>query len=174
MGAFRLSGGEELFEELVHRHTQRALAAARAMLGDESAAEDAVQECFLRLIRARATYEPGRPFFGWLITILRNVCRDELLRGKRRTKVEAEMKAAGLAAQDEAFAVDHEDRQSAMASLGNLPQVDREILTLRIHGGLDYSEIAVMCELSPDAVKKRAYRALDRLREQLLRTAARP
>jgi len=51
--------------------------------------------------------------------------------------------------------------------------VDREILVLRIHGGLDFHEIAATFGLSADATKKRAYRALDRLRRRLLRTAVR-
>jgi len=171
MSAFRLSAEEKLFEELVRRHTGRALLAAQAMLGDEAAAEDAVQECFLRLIRARLSYESGRPFAGWLVTILRNICRDELLHRKRKARAEANLLAQGMAAEAATEPEELEHSRSVQASLEQLPLVDREILALRIHGGLDFHEIAATCGLSADAAKKRAYRALDRLRRRLLQTA---
>ncbi|MGD0089765.1 MAG: sigma-70 family RNA polymerase sigma factor [Planctomycetota bacterium] len=166
MAAFRLSADEKLFEELVRRHTGRALLAAQAMLGDATAAEDAVQECFLRLIRARSSYEPGKPFAGWLVTILRNICRDELLRRKRKAQAEANLQASAVAPEADSPAEEQEENQIVQASFAELPLLDREILVLRIHGGLEFHEIGARCGLSAEAAKKRAYRALERLRRR--------
>jgi RNA polymerase sigma-70 factor, ECF subfamily len=172
MAAFRRSGDGKVFEELVSRHTGRALSVARAMLSDAAAAEDAVQESFLRLIRARRSYEPGRPFSLWFNTILRNICRDELLRRKPIALASEESYAGTEAvAAVEVGAELREEYQIALSAFGELPVEDREILSLRIQGGWEFSDIAAKYGLSSDAAKKRAYRALERLRRRLSPTA---
>ncbi|HEY3319313.1 MAG TPA: sigma-70 family RNA polymerase sigma factor [Planctomycetota bacterium] len=170
MASFRLSADEKLFEELVSRHTQRALWIAKAMFGNETAAEDAVQECFLRLIRARHSYEPGRRFIAWFSTILNNICRDELLRRAHEPLPETGMVAAANGSPADASAEMHEEFRSAHAAFCELLVEDRRILLLRIHGGLEFSEIAAQCGLSLEATRKRAYRAMQRLRQRLAST----
>lgn len=167
MAAFQASDDEEAFSELVRRYSEKAFRVAVAVLGNREEAEDAVQECFLRVVRARASYRSEASFSVWLFTLLRNVCRNELRRRSRVPKKEESLFATPEAAADPSEAAElREEAAAARAAFEGLPAADREILTLRIHGGLAFSEIAAACGLSTEATKKRAYRALERLRHR--------
>jgi len=164
MDGFARSADEALFEELVRRYTPAAYRAALAMLSDAGAAADAVQEGFLHLVRARRGWRPGAVFRSWLFAILRNVCRDELRRAAR-----PEPPAAAPAGPPEPLARLQAREQAAAAAraFAELPESDREVLALRIHGGLEFAQIAAACGLSTAAAKKRACRALELLRRRL-------
>ena len=167
MAAVRARADEGAFDRLVRRHGERALRAARACLGGSGGAEDAVQECFLHMVRARRSYRPGAPFAPWFYTLLRNACRDELRRRSRRpeTRPEPPERPAGTDPCDQLVA--REDARAACRAFAGLPPEDREILALRVHGGLEFPEVARITGLSAECAKKRAYRALDRLRREL-------
>lgn len=167
MAGFRAAGAEDAFEELVRRHSGSGYRAALAMLGNSAAAEDAVQECFLRLVRARGSYVPGSLFSSWFYAILRNVCRDELRRAPHPVAGGAAPPAAPAGAEPFAHLETREAAQAAARAFAQLPESDREVLALRIHGGLEFAQIAAACGISAEAAKKRACRALDLLRRAL-------
>ena len=79
---FRSGLDENGFKTLMDRYFDPGYSFARGMLSDPTAAEDAVQETFLRTIRARGTFDPRKPFRVWFYHILRNCCIDELRRRK--------------------------------------------------------------------------------------------
>jgi RNA polymerase sigma-70 factor, ECF subfamily len=60
-----------------HAHADELFGYARKALGDSAAAEEALQETFLRAWRAADRYDPERPLRPWLFAILRNVVIDE-------------------------------------------------------------------------------------------------
>lgn len=154
------------FTELVRRHTPRAWRVACALLGRAESADDAVQESFLRLLRARAQFRDGEPFLPWLLAIVRNACRDELKR-PRLDRARTATNAPQAAGDPQAHVQQQEDFRRACAALAQLPAPEREALTLRVHGGLDFAAIAASCGITPDAAKKRVYRGLDALRQTL-------
>ena len=159
MARFCATFDEDAFDRLVSRHYSAAFALARCLLADAPSAEDAVQEAFVRVVRRRATYDPGLPFTPWFHTILRNVCRD--VQRKR------ERQARGL----RQLAVTAAERSGSRRSgewldlLRLLTAEDRELLVLRLVQGLSFGEVAGRLGCSVDAAKKRGQRALARLRE---------
>ena len=165
----RSSSDEPVFEELVRRYVSPAYRMALIMLGIREDAEDAVQECFLRLIRARSSYRSGMRFSRWFFAILRNVCRDEVRRRLRAAGGIEKPTARNVELDPSARLELRERVQAAYDAFDRLPEPEREALTLRIHGGLEFSEIAAICGISVEAAKKRAYRGLDRLRRELVR-----
>jgi RNA polymerase sigma-70 factor (ECF subfamily) len=168
MAAVRSRLDEVAFEELARRHAGRALGTARSMLGSTESAEDAVQECLLRLVRARRSYRPGMPFAPWFRTLLRNACRDELRRRLRlQSQARVPVAPASVAADPHAAAETGAAARSASQALQRLPDADRRILAMRIHGELGFDEIGAALGLSAECVRKRAYRALERLRGEL-------
>lgn len=166
MARFRDAGNDDAFTELVRRHTPRVWRVACALLGRPESADDAVQESFLRLLRARGLYRNGEPFLSWLMTIVRNACRDERKR-PRLDRVRAAARAPEAAGDPHAHLQQQEDFRRACEALAQLPAPEREALTLRVHGGLDFAAIAAACGITPDAAKKRVYRGLDTLRKTL-------
>lgn len=168
MDAFRSSGGEAVFEELLRRHRTAAWKTALAILRHRDDAEEAVQEAFLRMVRARRSWRPGRNFRSWFYAILRNVCRDELRRERPAPAGDEpgpDRPAPARGPHHEAEA--RESSRTAAAALARMPRQEREVLFLRIHGGLEFREIAAACRISEEAAKKRAGRALERLRRML-------
>ncbi len=157
---------ERAFEALVARFSGPALAVAEGITGDRGLAEDAVQETFLRLVRSRKRYRPSRPFATWFYTILRNVCTDMLRRRARRQRA-----LRGLASEPRR---DEEVDAGLEASdlLGLLPPRDRAVLTLRVLHGLAFRDVAASLGISEEAAKKRAQRALRRLRRLVRRDVA--
>ena len=95
MARFADSLDEHSFSLLSERYAEKAHRVALAILGNEEAAADAVQESFLRIVRARSSYRTAEPYQQWYFCILRNICRDEL----RRKKIVDPQVPAGLNAQ---------------------------------------------------------------------------
>jgi RNA polymerase sigma-70 factor (ECF subfamily) len=150
----------EAFEEIVRRFTAPALAAARQILSNASLAEDAVQETFLRVVRGRRRYCPSRPFSSWFYSVCRNVCVDMLRRQARQAKLLASAAWSPPPAPPAPW-----EGLDAVDLLAHLPHGDRMVLTLRVVHELAFGDIAAVLGISEEAAKKRAQRALRRLRE---------
>ena len=149
------------FDEIVSRFISPASAVARHILADADLAEDAVQEAFLRIIRNRRRYVPGKAFSSWFYTILRNICRDMLRRRDRQVRLAREFAARGVERSRQGV----DGIGTGADLLAALPDKPRTVLTLRIVHGLAFAEIAAALGISEEAAKKRAQRALRRLRE---------
>src|SRR5258708_22063451 len=78
------AGDTAAFEDLYRRFGDRLKSIAFNHLGNRSDAEDAVQETFLKLHRAAATYNGDAALATWLFRILVNTCYHVLLRLRRR------------------------------------------------------------------------------------------
>jgi len=148
----------EVFELLVERYWQRGFAAATRILRDRHAAEDALQDAFVRLLRRADRYDCAQPFAVWFYVILRNTCLDLQRRQKAaRRLVDRAPQPTEAASED--------DETGGL--LDKLPKPDRDVLVLRIVQNMPFSEIAPALGCSEEAARKRAQRALRRLRKIL-------
>ncbi|MCP4574649.1 MAG: RNA polymerase sigma factor [bacterium] len=144
------------------------------MLGDRTAAEDAVQEVFLRLHRSASTLDPDRDPRPWLRTVTANLCRDHWRSfgarvSRQSVSVDAE-KAPPLADHGptpEAETLAGERAGKVQEAIDQLPEEMREVVVLRDYEGLSHDEIAEIVGASAAAVRKRYSRALNRLGEML-------
>jgi RNA polymerase sigma-70 factor (ECF subfamily) len=157
MARFQARLDSAAFEQIVSFYMNPALAVARQILSDNALAEDAVQESFLRVIRKREQYISGSPFSCWFYAIVRNVCVDMLRRQARQKQAMEEM-ASG---EDRTTRTELPDIQKL---LDGLAHGERDVLMLRIVHGLQFRDVAVALGISEEAAKKRAQRALRRLR----------
>src|SRR5690242_21957197 len=71
-------GNAAAFEELMLRYQNRLVTVLEHLVGKRGQAEDLAQDVFLRVYRARHTYEPGSKFSTWLFTIANNVASNSL------------------------------------------------------------------------------------------------
>lgn len=161
-------GDARAFETLVTRYRGRVYHVALAITGDESAAEDALQETFLAVHRNAATFG-WVAFRAWLYTIARHAA----LRSRRRQvpvpvadeTLEALGEAAGWGADDELDGATLRTRLAgAIAQLG---AEDREVLALRDLEERTTHETAAALGLSLQATKSRLHRARLRLAAKL-------
>ena len=72
------------FEELVARYQGRLVTVLKHQVGSRELAEDLAQDVFLRMYRARKSYEPGAKFAAWLFTIANHVAANALRTQSRR------------------------------------------------------------------------------------------
>jgi len=163
MGRFREVFDQPAFDALLSRHYRRALLVAQRLLGDHAAAEDAVQEAFVRVVRSRREFDPARSFAAWFYTILRHICTDLIRRRARRARQVEELSQELPAVE---FGSPVQSSTAVAELLRPLSPEDREILMFRVVESLPFNEIATRLGCSVEAAKKRAQRALRLLRER--------
>jgi len=161
---------ERDFETLVQPLLGPALRLAVAMLGDRSAAEDAVQEATLRTWRHLDQFREGSCLRSWYLAIVANQCRT-LARGRwwRVLRVADPPERGGGAFEDSTAAL--MDMRRALAELS----VDhRLVVCLHYYLDLPHEEIARLTGVRVGTVKSRLHRATVRLRARLDAPAAAP
>ncbi len=134
--------------------------------GRTDAAEDAVQETFVRALQAIHTFRSDADLATWLYRIAVNVCLDGLRadRGHAHRPLEAASDVRGCPGTMKAV----EERQIAdgvRRAIDGLPPAQRLLVVLRDLEGLSYGEIARITRLSVGTVSSR----LNRARKQLAR-----
>jgi RNA polymerase sigma-70 factor (ECF subfamily) len=77
----------ERLEALYRKHGKMVFRRARALLGDTQAARDAVQDIFLRALRARAEFEHAASPVAWLCKVTTNHCLNRLRDADRRREL---------------------------------------------------------------------------------------
>jgi RNA polymerase sigma-70 factor (ECF subfamily) len=159
MLAFKESLDERVLHELMRRHYPAALRIAESRLRDRLLAEEAVQDAFLRIVRHRRRFKPDRRFCPWFFTILFNLCEDY-----RRKEIRYTAKLKEFTPEGEAHFSGGDAEERVRAALDTLPSLDREVLLLRFAHETPFREIAEVLGLSTEAAKKRALRAMQRLR----------
>jgi len=139
------------------------------LAGNQTDAEDVVQEALLRVKRGLESYIPGS-LHGWLARIVTNVFLDETRRRKRRPQThlpdDPDRVLVGGPAADEALAMeslpDH-----IQDALSGLAEEFRTAVVLCDVAGLSYGEIAEHTGVPVGTVRSRVHRGRMRLREVL-------
>src|SRR5213082_75630 len=81
-------GDVHAFEELHRRYVASIFRLVRRKLGDALLAEDIAQETFMKALRMMDRVDDSFNFGGWVHTVARNLCYDELRRRQRDQRVE--------------------------------------------------------------------------------------
>ena len=163
-----LEGDVERYAVLVGRYRDRYARYAARMLGSFDAAEDAVQDAFVRAFDQLAQCREPDKFAGWLFLILRNRCFAERRRETRegRRLEQGDEAVAGPDRPD--GTVEQAERIGALKrALERLTPEQREVFVLKHVEGLAYEEIARMTGATVASLKMRMHRGYDRLRELL-------
>lgn len=163
-----LSGDSEAFAELIERYKVAVFNLCARMLGDPTEAEDAAQEVFVRAYTQLHSYQPGRRFSTWLLSIASHYCIDML----RRRKPIVDLDAIAFWKQSdqpepEERALTGETRDEVRELLNQLPDKYRGVTILRYWQDMSYEEIAEATNLSVATVKTRLFRARELLAKEL-------
>ena len=156
------------FAVLYDRHAGVAYSLAYRMMGEKQAAEDLVQEAFLKLWRSAGSYQAQRGSVRtWLLSIVHNRGIDQLrsLGSRRRAQEKAEAEAP-RSQPSEAFTESWRNSQRAQvrAAMSTLPPEQLKILTLAYFSGYTHVEIANMLDLPLGTVKGRMRLGLKKIR----------
>lgn len=162
----------DAFAMLFDRFAPRALRVSRGLGLDPGRAEDAVQEAFLSIWRAREGYRAERGEVStWVLGIVRNRAVDTLRRNRRhdrrrdgREGLAEEVPAPGGVETDMA---EHDEARRLHGLLARLPIAQREVISLAYFGELSHAEIAHELTLPLGTVKGRMRLGLEKLRGQM-------
>lgn len=161
-----LAGDRDRYAVLVDRYRDRYARYAARMLGSIDAAEDAVQDAFVRAYDQLAQCQDPNKFVGWFFLILRNRCFAE--QRKSRSQVSLDAAAAVPTSDRSDDGTEAAERRRALRrALMRLTAEQREVFVLKHVEGMSYIEIAERLNTSVPSLKMRMHRAYDSLREQL-------
>jgi len=171
----RYAAGEDgVFEEL-YRLMEPPVARFCSRLVERHAdSHDLIQETFLRLHRARATFIDGSNPVHWALAIARSIYIDKLRYRRRRPE---RLGPAKDASENDLRAPERDDPELALRArdvesvvtleLRKMSEKNRAAYILVREEGLGISDAAAMLGSTADAVKKRAHRAYMQLRAAL-------
>jgi RNA polymerase sigma-70 factor (ECF subfamily) len=170
-----LAGNTALFELLMRRYNERLFRVARAIVRDESEAEDVMQQAYVNAYTHLAQFNGSAQFSTWLTRI---AVHEALARVRRQGRYEALDNDDNLDAEQfmerttmfdpERLASSGELRGLLEASIDTLPDGMREVFMLRDVEGLNTLETASCLDVSEDVVKTRLSRARATLRRAIL------
>ncbi len=162
-------GDKEALGMLYDRHSRTAYSLAYRMMGDRPAAEDLVQEAFLKVWRAAGSYRAERGSVRtWILSIVHNRGIDQLRSAASRRRVHDKVEATASVVQpSEAFAETwrNSQREQVKKSLWELPPEQLKVLELAYYSGYTHVEIAELLGLPLGTVKGRMRLGLQKIRE---------
>lgn len=164
------NGDENAFETLVTQYERLVYAVSLRLLGNESDAQDAAQETFIKLYRYLPSFRGESKFSVWLYRLTNNVCID-MLRKKSVPTVSLDEPAGDGGVPDipdgrfspETELEKKQLRQAVSRALGSLPEPYRQAIVLRELAGQSYEEIAQSLVIDIGTVKSRIFRARRKL-----------
>jgi len=162
------------FEELFAPHMDAAYNLARWLTGNESAAQDVVQESAFRAFKFMHRYADGNAK-AWFLTIVRNESYNWLKAsaGNRWVAIGDEISADDLALghtqTPELFAMHAEDAALVQQALRALAPAFREVIVLKELEGMPYKDIAKVVDIPLGTVMSRLARARAMLKLELLK-----
>jgi len=167
-----LQGDQKAFGNLVGAYERPVYNLTYRMLGDPAEAEDAAQETFVRAYTKLATYQPGRKFVNWLLSIASHHCIDRLRRRGRAPQLSLDGPSppewiTSNAPQPDQVVSKKEEREQVRQLLETLPPDYRAAVVLRYWYDLSYREIAATMDTTESAIKSRLHRARRMMAENL-------
>lgn len=132
------------------------------LLGEQQAAEDALQETFLKAYLHRSKYVEMQKEKAWIYQIARHTAYDIIRKRHKEFPIEKDQMYNVL--EKKIQSEDFCEHLLYMEMMKCLNEVEREIVSLKIIAGLTHREIAKILHVTTGSVKKRYERALNRLK----------
>lgn len=131
---------------------------------DHHEAEDLLQDCWLRIHKARHTYRPGEPVLPWIYAIARRSQIDHYRRRQKIARHEFQKEDLQEIAMRDSSLSPHSQAPTISELLKTLPPGQRQTILLLKVAGMSLEEVSKATGASVGAVKQRAHRAYTTLR----------
>jgi RNA polymerase sigma-70 factor (ECF subfamily) len=157
----------DALESLYRADLPRFVRTAAAIVGDEAAGRDAVQDAFVQAVKNQRSYNGEAPLEAWVWRIVINAA----LAQRRRARPEVEPTASAIATAPSTNGVPERDT-TVRAWIASLPERQRLVVFLRYFADLDYRSIASALDIEVGTVSATlatAHAALRRSCEEAVR-----
>lgn len=152
------------FQQLITPYLPSLKGYCAKLLNNSSDAEDAVQETIIKALTHLKSFKWVVSFKAWLFKIAHHECINKM-RDRRWDMHEEDSDYLISTMVDE---TESNDLSVSLSSLmEHLSFIDRNIMLLRYRTGLEFQEIADICELKLSAVKMRHKRVIEFLQDKL-------
>lgn len=174
------AGDSRAFETIMRRHNRLLFRTARSVLQNDEDAEDAVQQAYLQVFRALATFRAEAQLSTWLVRITLNEAFGRLRRHTAEVvPLDSALEGAEAATetwmdknphgQPESAALRGELRRVIEARIDKLPEAFRTVFVLRALEERTVEETAAVLGIPEGTVRTRFFRARSLMREGLWR-----
>lgn len=158
------------FRQLVLEHSHAMFRLAWRLSGDEGAAEDIVQEAFIKAWRSIGEFRMESSFKSWLHRITVNTAMDYLRKHVRRKQFEApepEWETHDRDADLPDTGAQIDISRQTRAAMMNLSEKERTALLLKHYEGHSIEEVARIMEITTGSCKQNIFRAVKKMRVAL-------
>lgn len=165
-----LKGKRRAFDALVREHQRRIYFMVRKIVLDHDAADDIVQDTFVKAWTGLRQFDQSRPFYPWLQRIAVNTAlnyakkaaREDRQRVSDRPEMEPDKSGDPLQT-----VIGTELQEGIHAAMARLPKDQRAVLVLRTQEALSYREISDQLGIPPGTVMSKLSRAREKLKKEL-------
>jgi len=175
-----VAGDDRAFNVLMSRYQGKVYGYIFRHFYDEHKASEIFQDCFYKVVRAAASFDPQRRFSTWLFTIVRNTVIDTFKKKKLRTyslnaplnpgeekRTYADLVPDPKASDGEQVAARSQLEARLRTALEKLNPDQKEVFMMRQFQGLPFAEIAAVVGCPVNTAKTRMRYALEALRREL-------
>lgn len=157
------AGDAAAYQQAYDRYGSALFRTAVRMLRSQQDAEDAVQEVFAAMARSRERLGQVVNLRAYLFTALRHAAERIHRRQQRHAATGLEDAPLSMDCPLE----DGERTEALWKLVRSLPMEQRNVLSLKIQGGLTFREIGDVCGISPNTAASRYRYALEKLKQML-------
>ena len=159
------------FEDIYRQHYAKMYRLAKTMLYDADESKDVVSEIFARLLRDGDRPQKDR-MEGYLMTAVRNRCRDVLNRKSMQERVERLFLQESM--QSQIVSMNDDDRLERLMQFieAELPPLSQQIFRLRFLSEMSYEEVAQAAGVSKVTVYNHLSQSLQRIKEYFQKETA--
>ena len=152
------------FEDIYRQHYAKMYRLARTMLYDADESKDVVSDIFARLLRDGDRPQKDR-MEGYLMTAVRNRCRDVLSHKSIRERVEKFFLQESM--QSQIVSMNDDDRLERLMQFieAELPPLSQQIFRLRFLSEMSYEEVAQTAGVSKVTVYNHLSQSVQRIKE---------
>jgi RNA polymerase sigma-70 factor (ECF subfamily) len=172
------------FNELINRHKDNVFSIVIGFLHDKDAANDIVQDVFLKFWEIRKDFKLTAKFSTWLYRVTVNKCINVQRKNKfstvfstfeNKNNNENDISFEAQIPDNQQDTIDNKDKQNILKknienALNSLPKRQKIAFILNKYQNLSYKEIADVMELSVSSVEALLYRAKANLQKKLYKT----
>jgi RNA polymerase sigma-70 factor (ECF subfamily) len=167
---WRLNRGDAgALAEVYEAYREDLLRLAASMLGEKAAAEDVVQDVFVRFAGSARTFRLTGSLKGFLATCVANAARNQIKSSARRRAAGLDS-AAELASEAKGphrWLIASDEFERVCEAMAQLPFDQREVVTMHLYGEMAFKEVALWQKASIKTVQSRYRYGLSKLRTVL-------